>query len=194
MVTCSMVQLGANTILNYLKPFLLGLLKSSVKYILVYKSLMHSSHCSVFKLLALRRGNERETRLQTDGGFEKVLNLNPRHYHSSPYIKAMRPNTACTWSQQWPPTCPALWYKLQVRRLESGDSHPSWLWEAFRSLISVTLAPADLNTGKCPPIPSAMCDPITLGSLRWAMRQAFPTLLFTHFTSVPFFVPEPHLL
>lgn len=75
MVTCSMVQLGANTILNYLKPFLLGLLKSSVKYILVYKSLMQSSHCSVCKLLALGRGNARETRLQTDGGFERVLGV-----------------------------------------------------------------------------------------------------------------------
>lgn len=75
MVTCSMVQLGANTILNYLKPFLLGLLKSSVKYILVYKILMHSSHCSVCKLLAFRRGKARETRLQTDGAFEKALSV-----------------------------------------------------------------------------------------------------------------------
>lgn len=52
MLTCSIVQLGANTILNYLKPSLPGLLKSSVKYILVYKSLIKSSHCSVCKLLA----------------------------------------------------------------------------------------------------------------------------------------------
>ena len=56
MVTCSIVQLGANTILNYLIPFLPGLLKSSVKYILVYKILMHGSHCSICKLLVLRRG------------------------------------------------------------------------------------------------------------------------------------------
>lgn len=75
MVTCSMVQLGASTILNYLKPFLLGLLKSSVKYILVYKILMQSSHCSVCKLSALRRGKARETSLQTDGEFERVLSV-----------------------------------------------------------------------------------------------------------------------
>ena len=56
MVTCSIVQLGANTILNYLKAFLPGLLKSSVKYILVYKILMHGSHCSICKLLVIRRG------------------------------------------------------------------------------------------------------------------------------------------
>lgn len=52
MLTCSIVQLRANTILNYLKPFLPGLLKSSVKYILVYKSLIQSSYCSICKLLA----------------------------------------------------------------------------------------------------------------------------------------------
>ena len=56
MVTCNIVQLGANTILNYLEPFLHGLLKSSVKYILVYKILMHSSHCSICKFLVFRRG------------------------------------------------------------------------------------------------------------------------------------------
>lgn len=66
MVTCSIVQLEANTILNYLTPFLPGLLKSSVKYILVYKILMHSSHCSVCKLLVLQKRKAREGALRTD--------------------------------------------------------------------------------------------------------------------------------
>jgi hypothetical protein len=57
-LTCSIVQLEANTILNYLKPSLSGLLKSSVKYILVYKSLIQSSHCSVCKLLAFGRESQ----------------------------------------------------------------------------------------------------------------------------------------
>lgn len=127
MVTCSMVQLGANTILNYLKPFLLGLLKSSVKYILVYKILMHSSHCSVCKLLAFRRRKVRETRLQPDGGMEKVLSalaLIP-----SVLIPAVFPvpRTSKPWSQTRPvlglsndlqPARPSDTSKLQVRRLE----------------------------------------------------------------------------
>lgn len=34
---------------------------------------MHSSHCSICKLVAFRRGKVRGTRLHTDGGSEKVL-------------------------------------------------------------------------------------------------------------------------
>lgn len=132
MVTCSIVQLGANTTLNYLKLFLPGLLKSSVKYILVYKILMHSSHCSVCKLLAFRRGKPGKQSPKQTLSLRKCSQRN----------KTQPP--LCL-SNDFKP-CKTRFIEVTGKKARIRWSHYSWLWENFGSSISVTLTPADLST------------------------------------------------
>lgn len=117
MVTCSLVQLKANTILNYLKPFLPGLLKSSVKYILVYKSLMHSPHCNVCKLLAFRR----KTRGRKNRGPNRLCLWEAAH------------RAAGSWQRH---------FKLLPTSDRRGGQNKG---KIFGSLASVTSIPADLT-------------------------------------------------